>query len=86
MESANGSNDLTRLLAAYLTSLAFGVTFLVAWLAGVDGTTALLRSVAAAAAALVLGHLLARPVVGVVLDAIARDEAKKKAEQAKEDA
>ncbi|MBL8752628.1 MAG: hypothetical protein JNK15_04950 [Planctomycetes bacterium] len=87
MESANGSHELTRLLAAYLTSIAFGVTFLVAWLAGVDGSTALWRSVAAAGIALVVGQLLARPVVGTVLDAIARDEAKKKAEaQAKEDA
>jgi hypothetical protein len=86
MESGTGSKELTRLLTAYLTSIAFGVTFLVAFLAGVDGMTALWRSVTAAGIALVAGNLLAPPVVGAVLDAIARDEAKRTAEQPKEDA
>jgi hypothetical protein len=86
MESGNGSNELTRLLTAYLTSIAFGVTFLVAFLAGVDGMTALWRSVTVAACALVAGKLLAPPLIGSVLDAIARDETKRKAEQPKEDA
>lgn len=85
MKSAHGSHELTRLATAYFASIAFGVTFLVASLAGVDGGTALLRSVTAAAIALVLGYLLAAPVVDVVLAALARDEAKRRAEHAKED-
>lgn len=78
MES--GSQELTRQATAYLTSLAFGVTFLVGTFAGVDGTTALIRSVIAAGIALVAGHLLAPPAVNAVLAALARDEAKRRAE------
>ncbi len=85
MKSGNGSHELTRLATAYLTSIAFGLTFLVATIAGVDGTTALGRSVAAAAIALVLGHLLASPVVDAVLTAMARDEAKRQAERKTEE-
>ncbi len=85
MKSGTGSQHLTRLAAAYLTSLVFGVAFLVATLAGVDGLTALFRSVVAAGLALVAAHVLAPPVVGVVLDALARDEARRRAELAKEE-
>jgi hypothetical protein len=85
MKSGTGSQQLTRLATAYLTSIAFGVTFLVASLGGVSGTTALLRSVAAAGAALVLGMVLAPPVVDTVLNAMARDKAKRQAEAPKED-
>lgn len=85
MKSANGSHELTRLATAYFASIAFGVTFLVATLRGVDGTTALLRSVAAAGVALVVGFLLAAPVVDVVLAALARDEAQKQAAKRKQE-
>ena len=79
MNSGNGSQELTRLAAAYLTSIVFGIAFLVAVFAGVDGLTALWRAVVAGALALVAAHLLAPPVIDVVLGALARDEAKRKA-------
>ena len=85
MKSGKGSHELTRLATAYCTSFTFGLTFLIATFAGVDGTTALWRSVATAGAALVLGYLLASPVVDAVLTAMARDEAKRAAERVPED-
>jgi hypothetical protein len=85
MKSGNGSIELTRLATAYLASIAFGTTFLVATLTGVDGLTALWRGTIAGGCALVAGWLLAAPVVDVILSAIARDEAKRAAERAKED-
>ncbi len=85
MKSGNGSQELTRLLTAYLTSIAFGITFLVASLVGVDGLTALWRSVTAAGVTLVVGRLLATPVVDTILSALARDEAKRQAAAPKED-
>ncbi len=85
MKSGTGSQELTRQLTAYLTSLAFGITFVVATFAGVDGMTALMRSVMTAGAALVFGNLLAAPLVDAVLTALARDEAKRQADK-KEDA
>lgn len=85
MKSGNGSHELTRLASAYLTSVAFGLTFLVASIAGVDGTTALLRSIGAAVVTLVLGYLLMSPVVDAVLTAMARDEAKRQAATKQED-
>jgi predicted benzoate:H+ symporter BenE len=85
MKSGNGSQELTRLLVAYLTSIAFGITFLVASLVGVDGLTALWRATAAAAIAMVAGHLLATPLVDTVLTALARDEAKRQATKPKDE-
>ena len=85
MKSGTGSHELTRLATAYFTSIAFGLTFLIASAAGVDGGTALLRAVTAGAIALVLGYLLATPVVDAILTAMARDEAKRLAETKKED-
>ena len=85
MKSGTGSQELTRLLTAYLTSIAFGTTFLIASLVGVDGVTALWRSVTAAAVTLVVGRLLATPVVDTILSALARDEAKRQAAAPKED-
>lgn len=85
MNPATGSHELTRLATAYCTSIAFGLTFLIASFTGVDGTTALLRSVTVGAIALVLGYLLSSPVVDAVLTAMARDEAKRAAEAPKED-
>jgi uncharacterized membrane protein YagU involved in acid resistance len=84
MKSGNGSHELTRLATAYLTSIAFGLSFLVASSCGVDGWTALWRSVLAGGAAFVLGHLLAMPVVDTVLAAMARDEARRQTEGKKE--
>lgn len=85
MKSGNGSLELTRIATAYLASIAFATTFLVATLTGVDGLTALFRAAVAAGASLVAGWLLAAPVVDVILSAIARDEAKRAAEQAQEE-
>ena len=85
MKSGTGSQELTRQLTAYLTSLAFGITFVVATFAGVDGMTALMRSVMTAGVALIFGNLLAAPLVDAVLTALARDEAKRQADE-KEDA
>lgn len=84
MKSGTGSHELTRLATAYCTSIAFGLTFLIASFTGVDGGTALLRSITVGAIALVLGYLLATPVVDVVLSAMARDEARRAAEASKE--
>jgi hypothetical protein len=86
MKSGTARQDLQRQLTAYVGSIAFGVSFLCASLLGVDGLTALWRSVLALGATLVAGQFLAPPVVDVVLQAIARDEAKRLAEQSKEDA
>lgn len=85
MKSGTGSLELTRLLTAYLTSFAFGITFLIATLTGVDGLVALWRAVVTGAITMVAGRLLAAPVVDAVLTAIARDEAKRHAEQPRED-
>lgn len=86
MKSGNGTQQLTRLVTAYLTSLAFGITFMIATFSGVDGMTALMRSLMTGGAALIFGNLLAAPLVDAVLTAIARDEAKREAEKPKEDA
>lgn len=84
MNSGNGSQTLTRLAAAYLTSIVFGASFLIAVDAGVHGSTALWRAVVAGGIALVAAHCLAPPVIDVVLTALARDEAKRRAELAEE--
>ncbi|HEX5053671.1 MAG TPA: hypothetical protein VFZ65_17965 [Planctomycetota bacterium] len=76
---------MTRLATAYVASIAFGVTFLTASLSGVDGVTALVRSITTGGIAMVLGWFLATPVVDAVLTAMARDEAARRAEAAKED-
>jgi len=81
-----GSQEITRLTAAYLTSIAFGIAFLVAVFTGVDGLTALWRGVIAGGFALLGANFLAPPVVDVVLNALARDEAKRKAAAEKEEA
>jgi hypothetical protein len=86
MRSGTGSRELSRLATAYIASIAFGLTFLVGTLSGVDGMTALWRGVIAAGIGLVLGPMLALPVIDAVLTAIARDEAKRRLEQPKEDA
>lgn len=85
MKSGKGSQELTRLAAAYVTSITFAIAFLVGVLAGVDGITALWRGVVAGACALVATNFLAPPVVDVVMDALARDEAKRRASLEEED-
>lgn len=86
MKSGTARQELQRQLTAYLGSIAFGTSFLIASLSGVDGLTALWRSVLALGATLLAGLFLAPPVVDSVLQALARDEAKRLAEQPKEDA
>ena len=81
----SGCQELTRLITAYLTSIAFWTSFLVASLAGVDGMTVLWRSVLVGGIALVAGQLLASPVVDALLAAAAREEARRLAEKPKED-
>lgn len=85
MNSGNGSQELTRIAAAYLTSIVFGASFLIAVAAGVDGATALWRGVVAGGIALIAANFLAPPVIDVVLTAFARDEAKRKTKLAEED-
>jgi Na+(H+)/acetate symporter ActP len=85
MAKGAGSQELSRRAASYVASVAFALTFLIAQLRGADATTALLRGLVALAIALVAGRLLCAPVVDVVLAAMARDEAKRKAAQPKED-
>ncbi|MCA8977631.1 MAG: hypothetical protein KDC98_23100 [Planctomycetes bacterium] len=85
MTEANGSQELVRIATAYMASLAFAVTFLVATLTGTDGLTALGRSVVAVLIACVASQLLVPPVINVVLAAMARDEALRKAEQQPEE-
>ena len=80
-----GSNEIGTRVAAKATGVAFAITYLWAVVCGVDGLTALTRAVIAAVATLGLAFLLCQPVVNVVLDAYARDEAKRRAEQQKED-
>ncbi len=85
MKSGLGTQELTRLAIAWFASIAFGVTFLVATACGVAGGTALLRGITAAGIAMVAGWLLAPPALDVVLAAMARDEARRKAESGEED-
>jgi thiamine transporter ThiT len=83
MES--GSHELSRMATAYMASLAFVATFLIATATGSDGGTALVRGVVVGALALVLGRLLVRPLIDTVLDAMARDEARKAAERSEDE-
>ncbi|MGC6487980.1 MAG: hypothetical protein ACON4Z_10070 [Planctomycetota bacterium] len=85
MNSGRGSQELTRVAAAYVTSIAFALAFLCAVVAGADGLTALWRGVLAAVCGLVGAHLLAPPVVDVVLASMARDEVRRRAEADQEE-
>ena len=85
MTEGNGSRELVRIATAYLASVAFGLTFLTATFCGTDGLTAVFRSAIAVLAACVAGQLLIPPVVETVLAAMARDEAKRQAEQQAEE-
>jgi len=81
---AAGSRELTRRATAHLVGVAFALTYLVASFAGASVGTSLVRGCIVAGVTMVLGALLCRPVIDVVLDAAARDEAKRAAEQAKD--
>ncbi len=78
MES--GSHELSRIATAYAASIAFAVTFLVALAGGCNLGDTLFRSTIALGAGVILGRLLSPPVVNVVLAAMARDEARRRAE------
>lgn len=67
------SGELTRVAKVYAACVTFAVAFLVAALAGSTTITALVRGSLAGFCAYVAAGLLLRPVVSVVLDAMARD-------------
>ena len=71
----SGGRELVRRAAAYLVCVAFGLTFLFSTLAGAQGYTALIRGVVAAAIAFAVSRILLKPLVNVVLAAMARDGA-----------
>ena len=72
-----GTEELTRATSAYLACLVFVVAFLVTTVAGGGGFTATMRGGLAAAIAFFLARPLLRPALSAVLDAMARDRAKK---------
>ncbi len=78
------SSEIGRRVGARAAGIAFGVTYLWASFRGAGAAAALERGTIAGIAALLVGSLLSKPVVDVVLDAIARDEARRQAERAKE--
>ena len=79
-----GCGELGRRWTAKATGIAFAITYLWASAFGADGMTSLTRAAIAALGTLVVAFVLARPVANVVLDACARDEAKRREEAAKE--
>jgi len=79
-----GCGELGRRWTAKATGIAFAITYLWASACGADGMTSLTRAAIAALGTLVVAFVLARPVANVVLDAFARDEAKRREEAAKE--
>jgi hypothetical protein len=71
----SGSRELVRRAAAYLVCVAFALTFLFSTLSGAQGHTALIRGVIVAAIAFAVSRILLKPLVDVVLSAMARDGA-----------
>jgi predicted benzoate:H+ symporter BenE len=83
---AEVSTELTKRATAYVAGLSFAGTYLTSAALGASMYDSLARSCGVALCALIAGRLLVRPVVDVVLDALARDEARRAAEnQAAED-
>ena len=80
----DSSSDIGRRVGAHAAGVAFAITYLWATIRGAGGSAALERGAIAALAFLVLGTWLSRPVVGVVIDAIARDQARRQAQRAEE--
>ena len=70
-----GSRELTRGITAYLASLAFVLAFFITLLSGGAGMTPVIRGTVAALATMFVGALLLRPMMSVILDAMARDQA-----------
>jgi hypothetical protein len=79
-----GSRQIGRRASAHATAVAFAVTYLWASFAGVGAATALQRAAIAALLTFGVSLLLFRPVVDTVLDALARDEARRRADDGKE--
>ena len=77
----SGGRELVRKAVAYLVCVAFGLTFLFSTLAGAQGYTALIRGVVVAAIALLVGRILVKPLVNVVLAAMARDRASEESDR-----
>ena len=86
MGKESGSQELSRIATAYAASLAFGLTFVVALACGCQLGSALLRASIVLGATLLAARLLSVPVIDVVLAAMARDEAKRRAEAEKREA
>jgi hypothetical protein len=80
----DGSRQIGRRASAHATALAFAVTYLWASFAGVGGLVALQRAGIAAVLTFGATLLLFRPVVDAVLDALARDEARRRSADGKE--
>ena len=80
----DGSRQIGRRASAHATALAFALTYLWASFAGVGGAIALQRAAIAALVTFAVTLPLFRPVVDTVLDALARDEASRRAKEAKE--
>lgn len=75
------TSELARATAAWVASLAFAITFLAAWALGASVLTGAVRGAVVAVATLVAANLLVRPVLSVVLNAMARDRAARQQEQ-----
>lgn len=80
-----GSGELARRAVGYLVALAFALTYLASTALGATGVDALVRGALAAGGTLLFGQFFCRPVIDVVLDAVAREESRRAAERAKED-
>jgi hypothetical protein len=80
----DGSRQIGRRASAHAAALAFAVTYLWASFAGVGGAIALQRAAITALLTFAATLLLFRPVVDTVLDALARDEARRQAQDGKE--
>lgn len=81
----DGGHELAKRATAHLVGFAFALTYLAAVAAGAGASDALWRGCITAAAALCAGPLLCRPVVDVILDALARDEARRAAAHGEEE-
>ena len=79
------TSNLTRVAAAYLACVAFGVGYLLTTLMGGDGLTAAWRGTIVAVCALVLGRGVIGPALSSVLDAMTRDQVEADLVKRKED-
>ncbi len=79
-----GCGELGRRWTAKAAGIAFAITYLWASACGADGMTSLTRGAIAALCTLCVAFVLFRPVADVVLDAMAREEQKRREQAAKE--